>query len=179
MLQKDQTVFVLVDVQGKLAKIMQESEALHESIGKLIKGLQVLDVPVIWLEQYPEGLGPTSEELSALLEGQEPIAKMTFSAAGNDEFNRQLQATGRKQVLIAGIETHICVYMTASDLVKEGYEVEVVQDAVSSRTEANKKIGLEKMKGLGVSVTCVETALYELLGEAGTDEFKKVLKIIK
>lgn len=179
MLQKEQTVFVLVDVQGKLAKIMQESEELHENLGKLIKGLQVLDVPIIWLEQYPDGLGPTSEDLATLLEGQEPIAKMTFSACGNEEFNNKIQETGRKQVLIAGIETHICVYMTAADLVKEGYEVEVVEDAVSSRTEANKRIGLEKMKGLGVAATCVETALYEMIGEAGTDEFKKVLKIIK
>lgn len=179
MLQKDQTVFVLVDVQGKLAQIVNNSEILHDNLEKLIKGLQVLDIPILWLEQYPDGLGPTTESLSLLLKGQEPIAKMTFSAAGNEEFMKQLEDTGRKQVLIAGIETHICVYMTTADLLEQGYEVEVIEDAVTSRTEANKRIGLEKMKNLGASVTCVETALYELIGEAGTDEFKKVLKIIK
>lgn len=179
MLKKEQTLFVLVDVQGKLARIVKDSKTLHDNLEKLIKGLQVLNVPILWLEQYPEGLGPTTESLSSLLEGQEPIAKMTFSAAGNEEFMKQLESSGCKQVLIAGIETHICVYMTAADLVKQGYEVEVVEDAVTSRTEANKQIGLEKMKGLGVTATCVETALYELIGEAGTDEFKKVLKIIK
>lgn len=179
MLQKDQTVFVLVDVQGKLAQVVNDSETLHDNLEKLIKGLQVLDIPVLWLEQYPDGLGGTTESLSGLLEGQQPIAKMTFSAMGNEEFVKQLKKSGRKQVLIAGIETHICVYMTAADLVKQGYEVEVVIDAVSSRTEANKMIGLQKMKHLGVSGTCVETALYELLGEAGTDEFKQVLKVIK
>ncbi|MBY0221236.1 hydrolase [Mammaliicoccus sciuri] len=179
MLKKEQTLFVLVDVQGKLAQIVKDSKTLHDNLEKLIKGLQVLNVPILWLEQYPEGLGPTTESLSSLLEGQEPIAKMTFSAAGNEEFMKQLESSGRKQVLIAGIETHICVYLTAADLVKQGYEVEVVEDAVTSRTEANKQIGLEKMKGLGVTATCVETALYELIGEAGTDEFKKVLKIIK
>ncbi|EGQ21817.1 isochorismatase [Sporosarcina newyorkensis 2681] len=179
MLKKEQTLFVLVDVQGKLAQIVNDSKTLHDNLEKLIKGLQVLNVPIVWLEQYPEGLGPTTESLSSLLEGQKPIAKMTFSAAGNEEFMEQLESSGRKQVLIAGIETHICVYMTAADLVKQGYEVEVVEDAVTSRTEANKQIGLEKMKGLGVTATCVETALYELIGEAGTDEFKKVLKIIK
>lgn len=168
-----------MDVQGKLAQIVKDSKTLHDNLEKLIKGLQVLNVPILWLEQYPEGLGPTTESLSSLLEGQEPIAKMTFSAAGNEEFMKQLESSGRKQVLIAGIETHICVYLTAADLVKQGYEVEVVEDAVTSRTEANKQIGLEKMKGLGVTATCVETALYELIGEAGTDEFKKVLKIIK
>lgn len=179
MLQKDQTVFVLVDVQGKLAQVVNDSETLHDNLEKLIKGLQVLDIPVLWLEQYPDGLGGTTESLSGLLEGQQPIAKMTFSAMGNEEFVKQLKKSGRKQVLIAGIETHICVYMTAADLVKQGYEVEVVIDAVSSRTEANKMIGLQKMKHFGVSGTCVETALYELLGEAGTDEFKQVLKVIK
>ncbi|PIC71495.1 hydrolase [Sporosarcina sp. P16b] len=179
MLQTDQTVFVLVDVQGKLAQIVNESQELHDNLEKLIKGLQVLDIPILWLEQYPDGLGPTSESLSNLLEGQHPISKMTFSAMGNEEFVKQLNELGRKQVLIAGIETHICVYMTAADLVRQGYEVEVVVDAVTSRTEANKMIGLQKMKHLGVSGTCVETALYELLGEAGTDEFKQVLKVIK
>ncbi|ARK20737.1 hydrolase [Sporosarcina sp. P26b] len=179
MLQTNQTVFVLVDVQGKLAQIVNESKELHDNLEKLIKGLQVLDVPILWLEQYPDGLGPTTESLSNLLEGQRPIAKMTFSAMGNEEFVNQLRKLGRKQVLIAGIETHICVYMTAADLVKQGYEVEVVVDAVTSRTEANKMIGLQKMKHLGVSGTSVETALYELLGEAGTDEFKQVLKVIK
>lgn len=179
MLQKDQTVFVLVDVQGKLAQIVNESEELHENLQKLIKGLQVLDIPILWLEQYPDGLGSTSESLSSLLEGQQPIAKMTFSAMRNEEFERKLKDSGRKQILIAGIETHICVYMTAAELVEQGYEVEVVVDAVSSRTEANKLIGLQKMKHLGVSGTCVETALYELLGEAGTEDFKKVLKVIK
>ncbi|PID07008.1 MULTISPECIES: hydrolase [unclassified Sporosarcina] len=179
MLQTNQTVFVLVDVQGKLAQIVNESKELHDNLEKLIKGLQVLDVPILWLEQYPDGLGPTTETLSNLLEGQQPIAKMTFSAMGNEEFVNQLEKLGRKQVLIAGIETHICVYMTAADLVKRGYEVEVVVDAVTSRTEANKMIGLQKMKHLGVSGTCVETALYELLGKAGTDEFKQVLKVIK
>ncbi|WP_153730817.1 hydrolase [Sporosarcina obsidiansis] len=179
MLQKEQTVFVLVDVQGKLAQIVNESEVLHDNLQKLIKGLQVLEVPILWLEQYPDGLGKTSESLSSLLEGQEPIAKMTFSAVGNEEFMKQLESSGRKQVLIAGIETHICVYMTAADLVNQGYEVEVIEDAVTSRTKENKQIGLEKMKGLGIPATCVETALYELIGEAGTDEFKKVLKIVK
>ncbi|WP_303969469.1 hydrolase [Sporosarcina ureae] len=179
MLQTNQTVFVLVDVQGKLAQIVNGSKELHDNLEKLIKGLHVLDVPILWLEQYPDGLGPTTESLSNLLEGQQPIAKMTFSAMGNEEFVNQLEKLGRKQVLIAGIETHICVYMTAADLVKQGYEVEVVVDAVTSRTEANKMIGLQKMKHLGVSGTCVETALYELLGEAGTDKFKQVLKVIK
>ncbi|ARJ38134.1 hydrolase [Sporosarcina sp. P21c] len=179
MLQTNQTVFVLVDVQGKLAQIVNESKELHDNLEKLIKGLQVLDIPILWLEQYPDGLGATTESLSNLLREQQPIAKMTFSAMGNEEFVKQLNELGRKQVLIAGIETHICVYMTAADLVMQGYEVEVVVDAVTSRTEANKMIGLQKMKHLGVSGTCVETALYELLGEAGTDEFKRVLKVIK
>lgn len=179
MLQKEQTLFVLVDVQGKLAQIVKDSETLHDNLAKLIQGLRVLNIPILWLEQYPAGLGATTESLASLLEGQQAIPKMTFSAVGNEEFMKQLEASGRKQILIAGIETHICVYMTATRLVDQGYEVEVVEDAVSSRTAENKRIGLDKMKGHGVSATCVETALYELVGEAGTDAFKQILKIIK
>ncbi|ARD47343.1 hydrolase [Sporosarcina sp. P37] len=179
MLKRDQTVFVLVDVQGKLAQIVEDSEVLHDNLEKLIKGLQVMNIPILWLEQYPDGLGPTTESLASLLEGQKPIAKMTFSGARNEEFMKQLKDLDRKQILIAGIETHICVYMTAADLAKQDYEVEVVTDAVTSRTEDNKRIGLQKMNALGIAGTCVETALYELLGEAGTEEFKQVLKVIK
>lgn len=179
MLQAEQAIFVLVDVQGKLAQIVEESETLHNNLSKLIRGFQVLDIPILWLEQYPEGLGATTESLAQLLKDQQPIAKMTFSATGSTEFMEQLAQSGRRQVLIAGIESHICVYMTAASLAAEGFEVEVIADAVSSRTAANKEIGIAKMKQAGIAATCVETALYELTGKAGTDAFKQVLKIVK
>lgn len=179
MLIKDNTVFVLVDVQGKLAKIVQDSEKMIANLKNLIQGLQILKVPIVWLEQYPEGLGPTNEELAAFLADLEPIRKMTFSACKNPNFMEVIEKTGCKQVLIAGIETHICVYQTATGLKDLGYQVEVVADAVSSRTMLNKEIGLEKMKSAGIQWTSVEMALYELMGTAEGEQFKQVLRLLK
>lgn len=179
MLNKDQTLLVLVDVQGKLAQIVQNSEQMLTNMVKLIQGLQLLDIPVIWLEQYPEGLGETSEQLKKHLNKQEPIKKMTFSACRSPAFTDALEAYDRTQVLVAGIETHVCVYQTAALLKEQGYEVEVVAAAVSSRTSMNKEIGLNKMQHLGIAPTSVEMALYELMEEAGTETFKEMLKIIK
>lgn len=179
LLKKSETAFVLVDVQGKLAKIVHESEALLEKLQQLIRGLRLLEVPIIWLEQYPQGLGRTSEELTQHLSGLEPIEKITFSACKNEEFMRALKETNCQHVLVAGIETHICVYQTAVDLKENGYRVQVVEDAVSSRTLANKQVGLNKLKSLGIMGTSVEMALYELLETAGTEQFKQMLTIIK
>ncbi|MEZ7171195.1 hydrolase [Sporosarcina sp. OR05] len=179
MNKREQTVFVLVDVQGKLSEIVHESEKMLTNLRKLIQGLQVLGVPILWLEQYPDGLGPTNEKIACLLEGTTPIPKMTFSAFKTDTFKEQLQLLNRNQVLIAGIETHICVYQTAVDLQLNGYDVQVVEDAVSSRTNENKEVGLRKMAALGVQVTSVEMALYELMERADDPAFKQLLKIIK
>lgn len=179
MLSKEQTVFVLVDVQGKLAKIVHESEALLENLQNLIKGLKILEIPIVWLEQYPQGLGPTNERLTELLEGFKPIPKITFDACKNPTFIEAMKKTGRSQVLIAGIETHICVYQTAMGLKALGYEVQAVADAVSSRTLANKEIGLEKMKSAGIPLTSVEMAIYELMETGEGENFKQILKILK
>ena len=179
MLNKENTVFVLVDVQGKLAEIVQDSEKMIANLNNLIQGLQILEVPIVWLEQYPEGLGPTTEDLAAHLVGMDPIRKITFSACKNPAFIDTVEKTERKQVLIAGIETHICVYQTATGLKDLGYEVEVVADAVSSRTMLNKEIGLGKMKSAGIKWTSVEMALYELMETAEGEQFKRILKLLK
>jgi nicotinamidase-related amidase len=158
---------------------VQESEKMIANLKNLIQGLQILGVPIVWLEQYPEGLGATNEELAAHLAGMEPIRKITFSACKNPDFIDAMEKTGRKQVLIAGIETHICVYQTATGLKDLGYGVEVVADAVSSRTKLNKEIGLEKMKAAGIKGTSVEMALYELMETAEGEQFKQILKLLK
>ncbi|WP_432360499.1 hydrolase [Sporosarcina sp. UB5] len=179
MFKKENMVFVLVDVQGKLARIVHDSEDLIENLRKLISCLRILNVPIIWLEQYPEGLGPTVEEVAEQLEGLAPIPKMTFSACKTEAFMDELRAMKRQKVLIAGIETHICVYQTAADLKELNYDVQVVEDAVSSRTLVNKELGLEKMKALGILGTSVEMVVYELLESADAKEFKRILRIIK
>jgi len=179
LFKDNNTVFVLVDVQGKLAKLMHESSELITNLEKLIQGLRILDIPILWVEQYPKGLGATVEELAQHLSGLEPIDKMSFSACKNEVFMKALKETNRQQVLVAGIESHICVYQTSVDLKMLGYEVQVVADAVSSRTLQNKEIGLEGMKSNGVSWTSVEMALFELIQVAGGEQFKKISKLIQ
>lgn len=179
MLTRDQTVFVLIDVQGKLSEIVYESEKMISNLSKLIQGLQVLNIPILWLEQYPEGLGPTNENIARYLEGNQPIAKMTFSAFKTDVFKDKLLALNPTQVLIAGIETHICVYQTAVELKENGYDVQVVEDAVSSRSKENNELAIRKLNSLGIYGTSVEMALYELMERADAPAFKQLLKIIK
>lgn len=178
MLTKEETVLVIIDVQGKLAQIVDESEKVIQNIINVVKGVNVLDVPVLWLEQYPKGLGPTVKSIAEEIKG-EPIEKITFSAYDTVEFRQQLEALGRKKVLIAGIETHICVYQTVAHLLAEGYEVEVLADCVSSRTKGNRDIGLQKMIQLGANITSVEMALFEMQKIAKGDAFKAISSIIK
>jgi nicotinamidase-related amidase len=179
MLELDNTVLLIIDVQGKLARVMDNEEMLFENLQKLIKGAKILGIPILWTEQNPEGLGPTIPEVANLLSGIKPISKLSFSCCGNERFTEALRALNRKQVLLAGIEAHVCIYQTAVDLIDLGYEVQVVTDAISSRTKANKGIALEKMKKAGASLTSMETALFELLKVAEGPKFREILKIVK
>jgi len=179
MLTSENTILVLVDVQGKLAHLMHGKETLFENLRRVIKGIQILGIPILWTEQYPEGLGPTIAQVADLLSGIQPISKLSFSCCRNDRFVQALKASGRNQVLIVGIEAHVCVYQTAADLLKLGYEVQVVSDAVSSRTLENKEVGLQKMRDAGVGLTSTEMALFELVRVAEGQQFKEILKIVR
>lgn len=179
MLKAHNTALVLIDIQGKLAALMHDKDALYAQLQILIKGTQALQLPILWLEQYPKGLGPTIPEVANLLPDQQPLAKTCFSACGLSAFTQALRETGRRQILLAGIETHICVYQTARDLLDEGLYVEIVADAVSSRTAQNKAIGLEKMLHCGAQITSVEMCLFELLQRAGSAEFKEIAGLVK
>jgi nicotinamidase-related amidase len=179
MLTTDSSVFLLVDTQGKLAHSMYAKDSLFKNLIKLVKGMRVLEVPILWAEQNPKGLGPTVQEIAGLLTDQQPIAKHSFSCYQNQEFRQSLESLGRHTVVVAGIEAHVCVYQTVRDLRKANYDVELVADAVSSRTSENKQIGLDKCKETGASITSVEAALFELLEVAEGDRFKKILDVIK
>jgi nicotinamidase-related amidase len=179
MLKTEHTLLLLVDIQGKLAHLMYEKNLLFDNLKRLIRGIQVLGIPILWVEQNPEGLGPTIPEIADLLPDETPISKISFSGCRNERFLQTLNQSNRQQVLIAGIETHICVYQTAADLVAMGVEVHVVTDAVSSRTAENKAIGLQKMRDSGATLTSVETALFELLKAAEGEAFKQILRIVK
>src|SRR5699024_872091 len=156
MISVEDTALVVIDVQGKLADIVHESEFVLEQMENLIKGAQKLDVPIIWIEQYPEGLGPTTDRLKQHLTDETYVSKRTFSACLEDDFMKEIEKLNRKSFLVTGIESHVCVYQTVRDLLNEKYEVEIVVDAVSSRTEANRNLGIEKMRTLGASITSTE-----------------------
>lgn len=177
-MNRDQTAVVLIDVQGKLATLMSNYPHSIEKITQLVKGAKVLDLPVLWLEQYPKGLGPTVDSIAKEINGQ-PIEKITFSAWQNDDFKRALITSNKKHILLCGIEAHICVYQTAKDLKSAGFQVEVVTDAVDSRTVENKNIGIKRIEQEVIPLTSVEMALFELVEIAQGEVFKEISKIVK
>jgi nicotinamidase-related amidase len=174
-LERDRAALVVVDVQEGFRQAIPDFERVAKATATLIEGAEAIGIPVIVTEQYPKGLGETASEVAEHLpDDTEPLEKVVFSAADAEGFD----LGGRDQVLVCGIETHVCVNQTVLDLLDGGTEVQVAEDAVSSRTEENKRVGLHKMERAGAVLTSVETALFELLGRAGTDEFKTVQRLI-
>jgi nicotinamidase-related amidase len=177
-LDRERAALVVVDVQEAFRPAVLDFERVAANVGTLVQGARILGVPTLVTEQYPRGLGHTVPEVAEHLD-VEPIEKTVFSAAEADGFSAALAAAGRDQVLLCGIETHVCVNQTAEDLLAAGKEVHVAQDAVSSRTAENRALGMHKMERAGAVATSVETALFELLRRAGTPEFKEVQALIK
>ncbi|HCE3104071.1 TPA: isochorismatase family protein [Vibrio parahaemolyticus] len=180
MLSKGNTGLIVVDVQGKLATLMHESDALIENITKLVKGAKALDLPILWLEQNPERLGPTAEPIREVLENTHlPITKYRFDGCKEATFNVAVENAKVDTWLVCGIESHICVYQTAVSLRQSGYRVELVTDCVSSRTAANKALALAKLTANGVVLTGLEMCLYEMVEDCRAPEFKEILALIK
>lgn len=179
MLRAKRTAMVLVDVQEKLLPAIHNKEDVLASLDKLLRGMDVLGIPVLWCEQEPDKLGPTVTSLAELLPENTPIAKSTFRCTGSKKFIKALDQLSPKQLLVAGIETHVCVYQTAVDLAEMGFDVQVVADATSSRTAGNRHIALQRMTQEEVKLTSVEMALMELLRDADDERFKPILQIIK
>jgi Isochorismate hydrolase len=162
-------------VQEAFAKAVPRYGLVVRAAATLARGAAALGVPVIVTEQYPKGLGRTDPAVAAALpDGVEPLEKVEFSAAGAPGFD----LAGRDQVLLCGIEAHVCVAQTALELLERGVAVHVAADAVASRSAENEAIGLRRTERAGAVPTSVETALFELLGRAGTDEFKAVQRLI-
>ncbi|MDF4256329.1 hydrolase [Vibrio parahaemolyticus] len=180
MLSKGNTGLIVVDVQGKLATLMHESDALIENITKLVKGAKALDLPILWLEQNPERLGPTAEPIREVLESTHlPITKYTFDGCKEATFKVAVENAKVDTWLVCGIESHICVYQTAVSLRQSGYRVELVTDCVSSRTAANKALALAKLTANGVVLTGLEMCLYEMVEDCRAPEFNEILALIK
>jgi nicotinamidase-related amidase len=179
MLTVTDSVLLVIDVQEKLFRVMYQKEQFADNLQKLIKGIQVLEIPILVTEQYPQGLGATIPEIARLLPDTKPIPKVSFSCCGDEAFLQAFKQLHRKQVLIAGIESHVCVYQTAADLIAAGYEVDIVSDAIASRTEQNKDTGIKMMLQSGAKLTGTEAALFELLKVAKGDKFKAISQIVR
>jgi nicotinamidase-related amidase len=203
MLNRERAILVVIDVQERLLPFIHASEDLILQCVRLVRGFHILGAPVLVTEQYRKGLGPTDDRLIEAivnpagvedplparrepgLQGPpprasfRPIEKMSFSCAQHSPFLEALRETGRRQALLCGIESHVCVLQTALNLVEAGYEVYLAADAVSSRSPRNLEIALRRMEQAGVRLTSVEMAVFEMLGCSGTAEFRRWSRLIR
>ena len=175
-LDQERTTLVVIDVQEAFRKALPSFDDVARASATLVEGAAAVGIPIVVTEQYPKGLGATVDEVAEHLpDGVERLDKVRFSAAEADGFD----VGERDQALVCGIEAHVCVNQTVLDLLDEDVEVHVAADAVGSRTEANRDLGLAKMERAGALLTSVEMALFELLGAAGSDEFKAIQGLIR
>ena len=168
------TFLLVIDVQGNLANRMHGKEVLFKNIKALIKAAEIFQLPVVYTEQLPEKIGKTIPEIALMLKDLKPIEKQSFSCCVSQAFRREIIQLNRKQVIVCGIETHVCVYQTVADLLALKYKVEVVADAVASRTLENKNIALERIKSLGAGLTSTEMIACELLKTAAHEKLKRI-----
>lgn len=169
------TVFVLIDLQEKFVPVIYDIDNIIRNIDILVKASKILGVPLIATEQYPKGLGNTVNKI----EVDNIVEKISFSCFDNSEFKNKLLNLKAKILVLFGVEAHVCVLKTALDGIKNNFEVHAVSDAVSSRTLENKKIAIDRMRQSGVFIASTEMILFQLIREAGSNEFKEISKLIK
>jgi nicotinamidase-related amidase len=179
MLSRTAAVLIIIDIQGNLAQAMLDKENLFANTIKLIKGFRALNLPIMVTEQTPQKLGKTLTLIAQEMDDFHSIAKESFSCWGEMLFREKLEGLSRRHVVLSGIETHVCVYQTALDLITNGYTVHLVADAVSSRTQENRQIGVDAVKSAGAHVTSTEMVLFELLRTAADPKAKEFFRIVK
>ena len=180
ILRREETILVVVDMQEPFLRGIHERERLTQNVLLLVQAAAILNVPVIATLQYAERMGGVVPEVASLLPSEfEPLDKLTFSCAGNAAFQEALAVSGRRQILLCGVETHICVSQTALDLTHQGYQVHIAADAVSARSLEKHKLGMERIRDSAVLPCAAEAAVYELLKAAGTPDFKSILQLVK
>lgn len=188
MLHSNQSILVIVDVQSKLLPSIHEADETVGQICRLVRGFRIVGAPILVTEQYRKGLGETDQRIQAAIAEKdpagrehrfEPLEKMYFSCVLDDPIRAALEASGCRQLVLCGIEAHVCIYQTARHLIERGYHVEIAADAVSSRAAYNKKIALKRLAAEGAKISCVEMAIFEMLEMCGTDPFKQWVKAIR
>jgi nicotinamidase-related amidase len=177
LLNRENAALLVIDVQERINAVMSDQGHLPR-LEVLIEACREIGVPVIGSEQYPQGLGPTVDSLAKLL-GDDLPGKLTFSCARDDGLREAVTECGREQIVVTGIETHVCVLQTALDLIGGGFEVHVPHDAVNSRRPSDKEWALHRMAAAGATITSTESALFEILERCDTTDFKTVAKLIK
>ena len=176
--QRESTAVLLVDVQERLMPVIQGREELERRLVAFLEGAKELELPMVWAEQYVKGLGPTIRSVAAVAVGT-PVEKLSFSCYAVPEVSEQLRRIGAETVLVVGIETHVCVFQTCIDLLADGHQPVLIVDCTGSRHALDKDTALRRLEQAGVVLSTVENVLFELLGRAGTDEFKAISRIVK
>ena len=180
LLDHKRAALIVIDMQEKFRPVMANFDEVAERIAVMVQGCKLLGVPIIVTEQYPQGLGHTAPEIQLHLpEATKPIEKLTFSSCGVPEFDLQLREKHIEQVMIMGIEAHICVSQTAHDLLQLGYQVHLISEAIGARFPLNREVALTKMQRAGALLSSVEMALFEMMKSSDAAEFKAVQKLIK
>lgn len=181
ILTTEDSLLLVIDLQERLAAAMDQEalQRLIRNVAILLDSAQELGLPVLVTEQYVKGLGPTLPTLRERSDHARFVEKISFSCCGNDDFMAALEATGKKQIIVCGTETHVCVQQTVLDLLRAGYNVHVVKDAVLSRSSDNRQTAIEAMTLAGAIPTCTETVVFQWLKVAGTDTFRKLSKLVK
>lgn len=179
ILQRENTALLVIDIQERILPVIFEHERVVENAVKLINGFKILNVPVYFTEQYPKGLGPTEPKIKSALGNAEAIQKMSFSCCGAGNLFDELKSKNIKQIVVCGIESHVCVMQTVLDLIANGFQVQVAADAVSSRRKFDYETALRRMENNGAEITLTESVLFEMLNVCGTDEFKAISKMVK
>jgi nicotinamidase-related amidase len=179
LLRRDQSLLLIVDIQEKLAPAIVNADAVVANAVKLIHAAKHLNVPMIASEQYPKGLGRTIPELRELLSVDSVVEKTHFSCAAEPGFIDRLHEFKRKQIVICGMEAHVCVLQTALGIQAAGFSSIVVADAVSSRRTESYELGLARLRAAGLTIVSTEMVLFEWIGQAGTADFKALLPLIK
>jgi len=180
ILDSNKTVLIVVDFQEAFRSPINDFAQIASRISIAVRGFQILNLPIIVTEQYPKGLGRTAEEILFSLPPEfEFVEKTAFSSCGATQFMEKLRATGANQIILCGLEAHVCVNQTAHDLLNENYEVHILTDCVSSRFTSDKEIALRKMQQSGVVPSSVEMGLFELMTDAKHEQFKEIQNLIK
>jgi nicotinamidase-related amidase len=179
ILKKDTSALIIIDLQERILPVIRNIHTVLENTIKLIKGFKILHLPVYYTEQYPKGLGPTSPSVLKVLEGYSALNKMSFSCFGAGELFDELRKKKLSQIVVCGVESHVCVQQTVLDLLANDFQVNVAADAVSSRRETDYNIALKRMRVCGAEITTTESILFELLEVCGTPEFKEISRIVK